>query len=74
VGFAWVDPSESSRYLVVEQPGYAEVYEVAGDLPIRVTTTRGVRFEGASATFQILEHDAEGRLVRRYTLEAAVAG
>jgi hypothetical protein len=74
VGFAWVEPSESSRYLVVEQPGYAEVYEVAGDLPIRVTTTRGVRFEGASATFQILEHDAEGRLVRRYTLEAAVAG
>jgi hypothetical protein len=74
VGFAWVEPSDDSTYLVLEQPGYAEVFEVAGGLPIRIATTAGVRVEGSSATFELSEHDADGRLVRRYTLEAAVAG
>jgi hypothetical protein len=69
-----VEPSEGSKYLVLEQPGHAEVFEAAGDLPIRVATTQGVLVDGSSAAFELSEHDAEGRLVRRYTLEPAVAG
>jgi len=74
VGFAWVTPAHVTRYVSVEQPGYVEVYEVAGDLPVRVATVSGVEYERSSARFEILEHDDEGRLVHRYTLEPAVAG
>lgn len=74
VGFVWIEPSRDCRYVVVEQPGYAEVYRVAGDLPVRVATTAGVEVEGSRATFDLSEHDAEGRLLRKYRLEAAVAG
>jgi hypothetical protein len=74
VGFAWVTPAPTARYVSVEQPGYVEVYEVTGDVPVRVATVNGVDYELSSARFEILEHDAEGRLVRRYTLEAAVVG
>ena len=58
----------------VEQPGYVEVYEVAGDLPVRVATIDGVVYERFAATFDVLEHAADGRLLREYRLEAAVAG
>lgn len=74
MGFAWIQPSRATRYVVVEQPGYAEVYRVAGDLPVRVATTGGVEIEGSRATFDLSEHDASGRLLRKYRLEAAVAG
>lgn len=74
VGFVWVQPGERARYVSVEQPGYVEVYEVADDLPVRVSTRNGVEVEGSRATFDLFEHDEDGRLVRRYRLEAAVAG
>jgi hypothetical protein len=74
VGFAWVTPRPVTRYVSVEQPGYVEVYAVAGDLPVRVATVNDIDYEQSSARFEILEHDDEGRLVSRYTLEAAVAG
>ena len=74
VGFAWVEPSPGTRYVAVQQPGFTEVYEVADGLPVRVATTSGVRVEGSSAVFDLSEHDADGRLLRRYRLEAHVAG
>jgi hypothetical protein len=74
VGFVWVHPSPGVRYVSVEQPGYVEVYEVAGDLPVRVATISGVEYEGSRATFDLFEHAADGSLVRRYRMEAAVAG
>ena len=74
VALAWVEPSADARFLVLEQPGYAEVFEVAGKLPIRLATTSGVQLAGSTATFDLTEHDAEGKLLRRYRLEAAVAG
>lgn len=74
VGFVWIEPSQDTRYVVVEQPGYAEVYRVAGDLPVRVATTSGVEIERSRATFELSEHDARGGLLRKYRLEAAVAG
>lgn len=74
IGLAWVHPSPNARYVVVRQPGYAEVYEVAGDLPIRIATTSGVIVETSSARFDLSEYDGEGNLVREYELEAGVAG
>jgi hypothetical protein len=74
VGFAWVTPGPATRYVAVEQPGFVEVYRVLGELPVRVATVNGVDFERSSAHFDISEHDEQGRLTRRYTLEAAVAG
>lgn len=74
VGFVWVEPHRGARYVVVEQPGYAEVYRVGGNLPIRVATTSDVEIEESRAAFQLSEHDAKGRLLRRYRVDAAVAG
>jgi hypothetical protein len=74
VGFVWVQPGEGTQYVAVAQPGYTEVYEVAGELPIRIATVDGVDLETSSATFEVSEHDAEGRLLREQTLEAFVAG
>lgn len=74
IGFAWIQPGEGTRYVAVEQPDYTEVYEVAGQLPIRIATVNGVDAETSSATFEISEHDAEGRRLREQTLEAFVAG
>jgi hypothetical protein len=74
VGFAWVEPGNGTRYLAVEQPEYTEVYEPAGDLPVRIFTLSGVDLETASATFDVSEHDAEGRRLREYELKAVVAG
>ncbi len=74
VGFVWVEPVRAVRYVVVAQPGYAETYEVAGGLPVRVSSTAAVDLERARAGFQVSEHDARGRLVRSYRLDAVVAG
>ena len=74
LGFAWIESHLDTMYVVVEQPGYAEVYEVAGGLPVRVTTTTDVELEGSRAAFDISEHGSTGELIRRYRLEASVAG
>jgi hypothetical protein len=74
VGFAWVQPADDVRYVAVEQPEYTEVYEAAGGLPVRIVTVSGVDIETSSATFSLSEHDAEGRRIREYELEAFVAG
>ena len=74
VGFVWVEPGENTRYVSVEQRDYVEVYEVSSDLPVRVATRDGVQVEGSRATFDLYEHDDDGRLLRRYRVQAAVAG
>lgn len=74
IGFAWVEPANGVRYVVVEQQGFVEVYEVAGKLPVRIASTRDVSIERSRATFEVSEHDRRGRLRREYRLDAAVAG
>jgi hypothetical protein len=74
LAFAWVVPLPRTRYLVVRQPAYAEVYAVAASLPIRVATSSAVDLERSAATFDLSEHDDSGTLLRRYELEAFVAG
>ncbi|OFW75691.1 MAG: hypothetical protein A2Y55_10965 [Actinobacteria bacterium RBG_16_68_12] len=73
LGFAWVEPDTGTRFVAVEQDGYVEVYETAAGLPIRVTTG-DVDIERSSAEFRISEHGSDGHLIRRYRLEASVAG
>ena len=74
MGFVWIEPSSETRYVSVAQPGFAEVYEVAGKLPVRIATTSGLNADPLGATFHLWEHDATGRLLRRYRLDAVPAG
>lgn len=74
IGFVWIEPEPTARYVVVEQPGYAEVYEVAGGLPVRVATTADVETEGSRARIDLSEHLADGGLLRQYRLESTVSG
>jgi hypothetical protein len=74
VAFAWVEPARNAHYVVVEQPGYDEVYEVGGDVPVRVASVNGIESEPLGATFQVSEHARDGALLRRYRLEARPAG
>jgi hypothetical protein len=74
MGFIWIEPDEATRYVAVEQPAYSEVYAVAGGLPVRISTISGVDVMTSSAVFHVSEHDANGRVIQRYRLEAHVAG
>ena len=74
MGFVWIHPRPHARYVAVIERDYTEVYGVAGDLPVRVSTATGVQPEGSRASFELAEHDAAGTLLRRYRLDAAVAG
>jgi hypothetical protein len=74
VAFAWIEPERGARYVVVRHSRFAEVFEVAAELPVRATTTERVDLERSRATFAVSEHSASGALVRRYVLAAHAAG
>jgi hypothetical protein len=73
VGLAWIAPVAGARYVVVRDHDYAEVYEAASGLPVRVAT-HNVDVETSSATFSIEQYDSLGRRLSRRRLRAAVAG
>ncbi|TML23234.1 MAG: hypothetical protein E6G28_03130 [Actinobacteria bacterium] len=73
LAFAWVDADARAKYVVVDQGRYAEAYEVAGGLPVRIST-HDVQVGESRATFRISEHDGRGRLLRRFELTAVPAG
>ena len=74
LGFVWVYAGPRTRYVAVVQEGYAEVYEPAGRVPIRIATSAGVEVDGSRAIFRVSEHDGRGHLLRRYELDAVPAG
>jgi len=74
VGFAWVEPGPRTRYVAVHHEGFAEVYRVAAELPVRVAITSGIDLDTSSASFDVSEHDSEGERLRSYTLRTRVAG
>jgi hypothetical protein len=74
VAFAWIEPENGTRYVVVHHDGFAEAYEVAAGLPVRVTTTENVDRHRSRATFDVSEHAASGALRHRYLLTAVVSG
>lgn len=70
--FGWINPVRHAKWIVVEQPGYREVYPVAGDLPVRVSTIAGL--EGVGGTvFHTAQYDAHGVLLVRRSVVAAIA-
>lgn len=74
VAFAWIEPAPRSRYVVIHERGFAEVYPTAADLPVRVSTTAGVDIDRSRAVFAVSEHGADGRALRAYELTAYVSG
>jgi hypothetical protein len=73
LGFVWIEPLPAAAYVVVEHGRYAEAHPVAGGVAVRVATG-DVQLEESRAAAAVAEHDREGRLLRRYRLEASVAG
>ena len=74
LAFAWFEPSRRTAYVAVRQPGYTEVYRVAGHVPVRISTPTDISTRDSSATFDVSEHDATGVLLRSSTIIARVAG
>jgi hypothetical protein len=74
IAFAWIEPRRGAEYVVVRQPGFAEVYPVVRGLPVRVATTSSIESDPIGATFDISEHDGAGRALRSYRLTARPAG
>jgi hypothetical protein len=74
VGFIWVTPVRRARWIGVVTRGGTELYRVAADLPVRVSTDSNVRISGSRATFVVREYAAGGLVLRRRTIVARVAG
>jgi hypothetical protein len=74
VAFAWVEPGPGTRYVAVEDGAVVEVYRVIAGLPVRVAITSGIDLDTSSASFDVSEHDDDGRSLRSYTLRTRVAG
>jgi hypothetical protein len=72
IGFAWIEPGRGTRYLSVDQPGYSEVYKVAGRLPVRVSTAMDEVSDEVTVVYA--EYDRRGRLLRHAALRSMVAG
>jgi hypothetical protein len=74
LAYAWVEPVEGVRWIGIDQGSYTELYEVLGDVPVRVATTRRIQLGQARATFAVTQYDSGGKALIRGDLEAAVAG
>jgi hypothetical protein len=73
LAFAWIEPGRVARYVVVRHRAYAEAYDVAAGLPVRVVTS-DVDLEQSRATFDVSEHASNGRRLRSFRVETQVAG
>ncbi|HST26651.1 MAG TPA: hypothetical protein VLJ76_11745 [Gaiellaceae bacterium] len=70
--FGWIDPIRGSRWIVVDQPGFREVYPVVGELPVRVETVAGIDAV-RGAVFRTTQYDARGRLLAARKVAAVIA-
>jgi hypothetical protein len=73
VAFGWINALPQAGWIVVDQPGFREVYPVGGRLPVRVSTVSGIG-RGGGAVFRIAQYDPRGVVLERRTVVAAVAG
>ena len=73
-GFVWIAPVDGARWIGVDQGSYVELYEVVGDLPVRIASTRDVELAGSRASFDVTQYDSRARELQKATVEAAVAG
>jgi hypothetical protein len=72
LGFAWVEPTPTTAFVVVEQDGYAEAYPVLRQTPVRVTTSN-VDVATSSARARYSLHARDGGVVGSGTLDAQVS-
>lgn len=73
-GFVWVVPLAAARWIGLDHGSFMEIYEVAGDLPVRISGSEDVQLEGSRASFEVTQYDGNGRELEETRLEAAVAG
>jgi hypothetical protein len=74
LAYAWIEPAAGVHWIGVDQGSYTELYEVAGRLPVRIASHRGIDEAASRATFQVTQYDVRGRELLEGKLEAAVAG
>jgi hypothetical protein len=72
IAFGWINPVRRAKWIVIDQPGYGEVYPVAGGLPVRVSTVSGLGHTGGAA-FRTTQYDGAGVLLVRRKVVAAIA-
>jgi hypothetical protein len=72
IAFAWINPVRRAKWIVIDQPGYREVYPVAARLPIRVSTVSGLERQDG-AVFHSAQYDVAGVLLVRRKVVAAIA-
>lgn len=70
VAFGWINALPRAKWIVVNQPGFREVYPVASQLPIRVSTVSEI---GGPTTFRTAQYDEHGVLLARKVVRASVA-
>jgi hypothetical protein len=70
VAFGWINAVPRAKWIVVDQPGFREVYPVAGRLPVRVSTVSRI---GTPTTFRTTQYDARGVLLVRREVKASIA-
>ena len=70
VAFGWINAPPRAKWIVVDQPGFREVYPVAAGLPVRVSTVSEI---GSPTTFRITQYDAHGVLLARRVVKASIA-
>lgn len=70
VAFGWINALPRAKWIVVDQPGFREVYPVAAHLPVRVSTVSEI---GSPTTFRTSQYDEHGVLLARKAVQAAIA-
>ena len=74
LAYAWVEPAAGAHWIGVDQGNYTEIYEVLGELPVRIATGRRIDLARSSATFVVTQYDSHGKPLIKARLEARVAG
>jgi hypothetical protein len=74
LGAAWIVPLRRARSIAVREGNVTERYPVAGRLPVRIWTRRGVNVGRSSATFEVTQRATDGSELAHERLHAQVAG
>jgi hypothetical protein len=74
LGAAWMVPLRRARSIAVRERRITEIYPVADNLPVRIWTRDGVRYERSSADFDVTQRGPGGRALAHERLHAMVAG
>ena len=74
VAYAWVVPSASARWVVVDHDHFREVYDAKSPYPLRVSTADGIDVKTSSAAIHVRSYDTAGKEVGDDTVNAQVAG